>query len=80
MARTTDIIGLECDRCHAKAYEASGSPHLANWIDIERTDVNGSKQKWLLCHECYAVYRSIMNTMDSEFNDFIRNKTDGEAS
>ena len=48
MARTTDIIGLECDRCHAKAYEAPGSPHLANWIDIERTGVKGRKQRWRL--------------------------------
>lgn len=72
MARTSGIIGLECDRCGRRAYERADSPQLSQWHDIERTTVDNAQQKWLFCTACYAAYRTVMSSMDAEFNDFMQ--------
>ena len=61
----------ECDRCGTKEFLTSNAPKRSDWIDVKRVTADGADKVVLMCPDCYALYKKLVEQDERNFNKFI---------
>ena len=61
----------ESDRCGTKEFLTSNAPKRSDWIDVKRVTADGADKVVLMCPDCYALYKKLVEQDERNFNKFI---------
>ena len=61
----------ECDLFGTKDYLTSNAPKRSDWIDVKRVTADGADKVVLMCPDCYALYKKLVEQDERNFNKFI---------
>ena len=61
----------ECDRCGTKEFLTSNAPKRSDWIDVKRVTADGADKVVLMCPDCYALYKKLVEQDERNINKFI---------
>lgn len=76
MSKDAGFTYFECDRNPKhNGYAKEGTAAAGKYRTIKRVRSDGTSQEFLLCDDCYALYKPIADAQDTAFNQFM---TDGK--